>query len=297
MPPAQQSLGADHLAGGDVDARLVDEEQLAAADALAQLGGQRGGGGGVLVEQRREELVAVAAALLGAVHGDVGEPHQRADLLAVLRHAGDADARAGEQLAALCVVRPAELVDQLLRHRGGLARLGDVLQQHAELVAADARDEVVAAHRGAQARGDHLEQAVAHLVAERVVDLLEVVQVEEQQRRGLVVAPRVRHRLAGALGEHGAVGQAGKRIVVREELESARIVLQLLRGEAQVLLRALERGHVAPQHVEAGHRAAPARCGTQATCSVRRRPPSSVVSSNSTCSPASTRSKLPRTRW
>ena len=175
------------------------------------------------------------------------------------------------QLVLADAVGLAELVQQLLRHRRGLARLGDVLQQHAELVAADARDEVVAAHAGAQARGDHLQQAVADLVAEAVVDLLEVVQVEEQERRGLVVAPGVRHRLARALGEHRAVGQAGERVVVREELEAARVVLQLDRGEAQVFLRALERGDVVRQHVEAEHlrRLAAARCGTHETCSVR----------------------------
>ncbi len=149
----------------------------------------------------------------------------------------------------------AELVDQLLRHRGGLARLGDVLQQHAELVAADARDEVVAAHAGAQARGDHLEQAVAHVVAEPVVHLLEVVEVDEQHGGGLVVAPRVRHGFARALLEHGAVRQPGERVVVREELQAPRVVLQLDRGEAQVLLRALERGDVVAEHVEAEHRA------------------------------------------
>ena len=114
-------------------------------------------------------------------------------------------------------------MQQLLRHRGRLARLGDVLQQHAELVAADARDEVVAAHAGAQARGDHLQQRVADVVAERVVHLLEVVEVEEQQRRGLLVAPRVRHRLARALGEHRAVGQPGERVVVREEFQALQL--------------------------------------------------------------------------
>ena len=146
-----------------------------------------------------------------------------------------------------------ELGEELLRHRRGLVRLGDVLQQHAELVAADARDEVVAAHAGAQARGHRLQQAVADLVAEGVVHLLEVVHVEEQERRGLVVPPGVRHGLARAVGEHGAVGQAGERVVVGEELEAARVVLQLDRGEAQVLLRALERGDVVRQHVEAEH--------------------------------------------
>src|ERR1051326_6583629 len=48
-----------------------------------------------------------------------------------------------------------------------------------------AGDEGVAARRGAQPRRHHLEQAVADVVAERVVHLLEVVEVEEEERRGL----------------------------------------------------------------------------------------------------------------
>ena len=150
----------------------------------------------------------------------------------------------------------AQLVKELLRHGGGLARIGDLLQQHAELVAADARDEVVAAHRGAQARGDDLQQAIADVVAERVVHRLEVVEVDEEERRGLLVAPRVRHRLARPLGEHGAVGQPGERVVMREELEPPRIVLQLDRGVAQVFLGALQLRNVVREHVEAEHFAA-----------------------------------------
>ena len=53
MAPAQQRLRAHHLARGDVDARLVDEEELAALDAVAQLVGERGRRGRVLVQQRR----------------------------------------------------------------------------------------------------------------------------------------------------------------------------------------------------------------------------------------------------
>ncbi len=149
MAPAQERLGTDHLARGDVDARLVDEEQLVPREAVAQLFHHRRGRGRVLVQHGGEELVAVAAELLRAVHRQVGEAQQRGDVVAVLRHAGDADARAGSDLVLADAVGLAELVQQLLRHRGGLAGIGDVLQQHAELVAADARHEVVAAHRSA----------------------------------------------------------------------------------------------------------------------------------------------------
>src|ERR671935_159308 len=81
----------------------------------------------ILVQHRGEELVAVAAEVLRAVHGEIGEPQQRRHVLAVLRHAGDADARAGSHLMLADAIGLAELVQELLRHGGGLARVGDVL--------------------------------------------------------------------------------------------------------------------------------------------------------------------------
>ncbi len=88
-------------------------------------------------------------------------------------------------------------------------------------------------------------------MAEGVVHGLEIVEVEEQERAVLLVAPGVRHRLARALGEHRAVGQSGERVVVREEFQPPRIVLQLDGGIAQVFLRALELGDVVGEQVEA----------------------------------------------
>ena len=48
-----------------------------------------------------------------------------------------------------------------------------------ELVAAHARDGVGLAHQSAQPIGHHLQQLVADGMAERVVDVLEVVEVED----------------------------------------------------------------------------------------------------------------------
>ena len=59
---------------------------------------------------------------------------------------------------------------------------GDVRAEHGELVAAEPRHHVVGAHRAAQAVGDRDEQLVARRVAEAVVDDLEAVEVEEQDR-------------------------------------------------------------------------------------------------------------------
>ena len=55
--------------------------------------------------------------------------------------------------------------------------------EHHELVAAHAADRVGVAQRARQPGRDRQQQPVAGLVPERVVDVLELVQVDEQRRR------------------------------------------------------------------------------------------------------------------
>ena len=72
------------------------------------------------------------------------------------------------------------------RHRG----VGDVLDQDGELVSAEARGRVGRAHGLEQASGDLPQHLVARGVAEAVVDRLEVVEVEEDDRDARVLARR-----------------------------------------------------------------------------------------------------------
>ena len=82
----------------------------------------------------------------------------------------------------------------------------DVRQEHGELVAAEPGDHVAGAQRALDPLRDDLEQPVADLVAEGVVDLLEPVEVEEEQRERLAAA--------GALLE-GAVEGPEQELAVR----------------------------------------------------------------------------------
>ena len=72
-----------------------------------------------------------------------------------------------------------------------------------ELVAAVARDQVVGADNASKPRRDLDEHLVAHVVTERVVDVLEVVEVDEREDRGLAR----RARLFERVGERAAVEQ------------------------------------------------------------------------------------------
>jgi hypothetical protein len=71
--------------------------------------------------------------------------------------------------------------------------------------------EVLRAGRGAQALGDAAQQHVSHGVSQGVVDQLEVVEIEEEDRAALAALERLTE-----LGEeHGPVGQAGQLVVCR----------------------------------------------------------------------------------
>ena len=86
-----------------------------------------------------------------------------------------------------------------------------------ELVAAEAGDGVLAAQRVAQALAADLQQLVAGRVAERVVDLLEVVEVDEGDDGGLAGG----QRLGDALLEQRAVRESGQRVLEREPAQVA----------------------------------------------------------------------------
>ncbi len=189
MVEAQQRLGAGHLAGLEVDLRLVLQEQL----ATLQAGAQRGLDLQVAHRQRLHlagiEAETAAVVALGAVHCTVGLLQQFVKALGVTRIQRDADRRGDGHLELLDSCRLPHHVQQLLRHHGGAVRIG-VGQHHDEFVAAEARQRVVIAHRVLQAVGQLHQQGVADAVAEGIIDVLEAVDVDEQQR----------HAGAGAVG-------------------------------------------------------------------------------------------------
>ncbi len=104
-----------------------------------------------------------------------------------------------------------------------------------ELVAAQTGDGIRAADAGLQPSADVLEELIPRGVAERVVDVLEVVDVEKVDRHHAIDPPRIVHGLHEAPVEQAAVGQPGERILVRE-------VLERLLGALTILGHAVERG-------------------------------------------------------
>ncbi|MCY1549297.1 hypothetical protein D9M68_854580 [compost metagenome] len=82
--------------------------------------------------------------------------------------------------------------------------------QHGELIAAQACHVIAAAHVLAQAFGDYLQHQVAGVVAEAIVDRLEVIEVDQHQGHAFVMPLGIGQYGGGALDQVAAVGQLGQ---------------------------------------------------------------------------------------
>ena len=68
------------------------------------------------------------------------------------------------------------------REGEGFIDVGDIRTDDEELVTADSTDEVTVAHRVAQQPGDSAQERIADGMAEIIVDRLEIVEVDEDDR-------------------------------------------------------------------------------------------------------------------
>ncbi len=97
---------------------------------------------------------------------------------------------------------------------GRLSRLVHRRQDHPELVAAQPGDGLGLAHRFLEPGVDLAEDDVAVMMAEGVVDLLESIEVEQQQRETPALGARGDRPLQ-AIVQQGPIGQARQRVVGR----------------------------------------------------------------------------------
>src|SRR5690606_16407025 len=184
LAPAQQRLDTEQLGRIAVETadRLVVQFELAAPQRLAERRLQL-----QTAAHRHLQILAVAgelrlAGLLGAVQGQIGGA-QGVQSLAVLAQRGDANAGTDHQGALVQFQWLVQLFEDALCHPLGVADAGHAVEQHDELVAAEAEQLVAGAQAAVETLRHFHQHAVADGVAEAVVDQLEAVQVDEQQRR------------------------------------------------------------------------------------------------------------------
>ena len=165
-----------------------------------------------------EEAHRVAASRLGLVHGEVGALQQFVDARLMTAEQGDADA------GRTAIFLAAELIGLIERaeHLSGsglrpgrrfAAGVAEVLDHEHKFVTTESGHRIAFPHAGLQAACHLDQQSVAHIVTERVVERLEVVQIQEQQCTITAVAAAGGHRLLQAIEQQAPIGQVSQRIV------------------------------------------------------------------------------------
>ena len=158
---------------------------------------------------------------LGLVHGLVGATEQLRVVELRALSQGDPDAGRDERLQSPEVERPAQGLPKPPGDELRLVRVVKILEQHGELVPAEASGSVADAHDPGDARRDGDEQAIADAMPVTVVDPLEVVEIKEEDGNRAEAAPRPRKRVLDPVREERPIGEAGERVVERLESELA----------------------------------------------------------------------------
>ncbi len=222
--PAHEGLDAEQLRGLQVDDRLELEEELAPGECLVQVVLEPQPLAQLFLHALVEYHVAALARGLGVVHRDVRVAQHVLGVVA-RRRERDADAGGHQHVVAVDRDRRAEGLGDRGGDALGLLDGGHALEQHRELVAAEAGDRVRRAGALDQALRRDLQQPVAGFVPLRVVDVLEVVEVDHEHREPFLGAPRERERVLDAVAEQAPVGEQRQGIVERE---LAQLVLERL---------------------------------------------------------------------
>ncbi|KQV49488.1 hypothetical protein ASC95_18005 [Pelomonas sp. Root1217] len=256
MVPADQGLDAADLPMQAIDLGLVVELQLPLLDGQAQVDQQVELLLRAFVHMRLVQRIGAAAGAFGGVHRGVGV-HDQLVPVAVVGVGGDADRSGQDNPPATDLKRDRQRRDQAAGQADAVRQAADVLHQQHELVAANASHGVGVARRDPQTRGDLFEHRVAGSMAERVVDRLEAVKVDEQHGHLAGIALRdlfpgarmTLKRMRQTVLEQHAVGQAGERVLERSSP-------QLLVGRLQLHVRDLQRAAHAgvERRREQGHR-------------------------------------------
>ena len=216
MVPAYQCFEANDAAIDEVQPWLVMQFQLVAAQGAAQFAFKVSQAACVAVDPLVEHMKAATLHALGLAHGDVRVPHQwvGAGLRASM---GQTQAAAHQQAFAIDPVRLTQRFDDALGHPFGAVRLATGVDQQGEFVAAQP-GQLIARLQLQLEPGHHLQdQPVAALMAERIVDVAKVVQIQMAKSNATAVV------FGQARGQQGlkalTVGDAGQRVLFGQALQ------------------------------------------------------------------------------
>ena len=188
MIPAEQCFVADNLVGLDIDQRLVEQLQLVALQGLAKVQFDIAPFLHRFVHRRFEQRNAAAPVFLGMIEGDIGIFDQLFASVAAFGGNGHTDADAGGDALSVDHHRFRGVLYNLFRNPDDILVRTTVAQGYGKFIATEAGDHSLDADGAFKAVGDRFENHVAGTVTQCIVDCLEIIEVEIEDRKPLIVA-------------------------------------------------------------------------------------------------------------
>ena len=163
-------------------------------------------------------LVLRSWSVLHLIHGDVRATHQCIEIKLVGSGIeSQPHARGDTKLQSGVEQRFGDDLADPRGHAAGGLLIVQLLEQHHELVAAPPDHCVVGPHGGGDARRHLLKDTVPCCVGVEVVDRLEVVQIDEDQRQGAALSGARGRGVLKPLHQHRPVAHAGERVLPGEQ--------------------------------------------------------------------------------
>ncbi len=228
ITPPQQRFHARDPIVGQAELRLETQLQAVILDGVPQTRFQVQPVAQTAAHRRRIHRNRCGRAALGLVHRDVGVLQHGGDVVAVVRINSEPDARCGVELEPLMVNGLLEHGAAFFRDLNGQRPRHSVTQQNHELIAPKAPHGDVleyaleTVHRSRQFAGNGSQNGVPDAVAEGVVDALEAVEIQIDDRDRFVQSRGFREHSLRRLRAALPVRQSGEGIEVSETLDALR---------------------------------------------------------------------------
>ena len=178
MRPTKQRFNSHALLRAEAYFRLIVEQENVLLDGFAELTQQRQTIGAVGLDRGRVNEIVMAGSPRRAL-GHVRVTQQSFRIVAVLRHDRDSHRGAHGHRQVVETKGSLKALEYFLRSRARLARVCRFIRHHGEFIGAQTCDHGTFVKFFFQPQRHQTEQLIAVLEAERVVDFLEVIEVEQ----------------------------------------------------------------------------------------------------------------------
>ncbi len=214
MSPPDQSFDATDIRAVEIDDRLIEKEELFVGQRGFDIRSEFQPSGEGFLHRRFEHHGPVTPRRLAPVERNVRVTKELLGGCA-LSH-GHADARRDTHLDPVEAFDGEWLLENLTDSVG--ERVGSLGERQAlgeddELVTAETTYRVTRSQDRLEPPADGLQQLVAGFVAERVVGVLEVVEVDEERSDRIERPPRPGDHLLGPVEDELPIGQTGEGVV------------------------------------------------------------------------------------